>query len=147
MRGIYLDGVVLDEFADMDPRAWFEVIRPTLADRKGWATFIGTPKGHNAFYEVWRSASNSDDRFTSALKASETGLLLQSELTDAAATLSPDQYAQEFECSFEAAIQGAFYSVELNRMEMGHRIARIPLDNTQLVHTAWDLGFTDSTAI
>ena len=54
LRGIYLDGVVLDEYADMDPRVWSEVIRPALADRQGWAVFIGTPKGRNAFFELWR---------------------------------------------------------------------------------------------
>ena len=52
MRGIYLDGVVLDEYADMDPRVWSEIIRPALADRQGWAVFIGTPKGRNAFYRA-----------------------------------------------------------------------------------------------
>src|SRR5262245_40979123 len=53
LRGLYLDGVVLDEYADMDPRLWSAVIRPSLSDRQGWAVFIGTPKGHNAFYEMW----------------------------------------------------------------------------------------------
>ncbi len=52
LRGIYLDGVVLDEFADMDPRVWSEIIRPALADRQGWAVFIGTPKGRNASFEA-----------------------------------------------------------------------------------------------
>ena len=47
LRGGYNDGVVLDEFGDWDPRAWPEVIRPSLADRGGWAAFIGTPKGRN----------------------------------------------------------------------------------------------------
>ena len=54
MRGIYLDGIVLDEYADMDPRMWSEIIRPALADRQGWAVFIGTPKGRNSFFELWR---------------------------------------------------------------------------------------------
>ena len=57
LRGIYLDGVVLDEYADMDPRLWSEVIRPALADRKGWAVFIGTPKGRNALFDTWTRAS------------------------------------------------------------------------------------------
>ncbi len=56
LRGIYLDGIVLDEYADMDPRVWSEIIRPALADRQGWAVFIGTPKGRNAFFELWRRA-------------------------------------------------------------------------------------------
>jgi len=52
LRGLYLDGVVLDEYADMKPRLWGEIVRPLLSDRQGWATFIGTPKGHNAFYDT-----------------------------------------------------------------------------------------------
>jgi hypothetical protein len=56
LRGIYLDGVVLDEYADMDARVWAEIIRPALADRAGWAVFIGTPRGRNAFFALWRRA-------------------------------------------------------------------------------------------
>ena len=60
LRGNYLDGVVLDEFGDMRPSIWGEVIRPMLADRLGWATFIGTPKGRNDFAKVYeRSQSKS----------------------------------------------------------------------------------------
>jgi phage terminase large subunit len=65
LRGIYLDGVVLDEFADMDPRVWSEIIRPALADRQGWAVFIGTPKGRNAFFELWRARSRNRIGFPS----------------------------------------------------------------------------------
>ena len=61
LRGIYLDGVVLDEYADMDPRVWSEVIRPALADRQGWAVFIGTPKGRNAFFELWRRSQQPEE--------------------------------------------------------------------------------------
>ena len=61
LRGLYLDGVVLDEYADMRPRVWGEIIRPLLADRKGWAVFIGTPKGHNAFWDVYNHATQSED--------------------------------------------------------------------------------------
>src|SRR5690242_4084261 len=72
LRGLRLDGVVLDEFADFDPRAWSEVIRPALADRRGFAVFIGTPKGHNAFYDQWIKAQSDPDWYTMMLKASET---------------------------------------------------------------------------
>jgi hypothetical protein len=65
LRGIYLDGIVLDEFADMDPRVWSEIIRPALADRQGWAVFIGTPKGRNAFFELWRARSRNRIGFPS----------------------------------------------------------------------------------
>ena len=52
LRGMYLDGVILDEYADMKPSVWGSVLRPLLSDRAGWAVFIGTPKGHNAFYDI-----------------------------------------------------------------------------------------------
>ena len=80
MRGIYLDGIVLDEYADMDPRMWAEIIRPALADRQGWAVFIGTPKGRNAFFELWRRAQREEGWFSMMLKASDTGLIPDGEL-------------------------------------------------------------------
>ena len=98
MRGIYLDGVIIDEIADIDPRAWNEVIRPALSDRAGWAAFIGTPKGRNRFYDMWDEATNgkkmpdgsrdkSEQWFTLKLKASETGLMSDDELASARATM------------------------------------------------------------
>ena len=101
LRGIYLDGVVLDEYADMKPSMWSEVIRPALSDRQGWATFIGTPKGRDAFYNVWRDAQKSDEWFTACLRASETGILPEHELAAAKAQMSENEYAREYECSFD----------------------------------------------
>ncbi len=147
LRGGYLDGVILDEYADMDPRAWSEVIRPMLADRRGWAVFIGTPKGRNGFWEVWDRAGSEPDWFRIMLKASETGLLPQGELDDARRAMTPEQYEQEFECSFQAAIQGAYFGREMQAAETDNRIARVPWEPRLQVHTAWDLGIGDSTAI
>lgn len=147
LRGLYLDGVVLDEYADMDPRVWSEVIRPALADRQGWAVFIGTPKGRNAFFELWRRAQSEPDWFALMLKASETGLIPQAELALARRDLTEDQYAQEFECSFEAAIIGAYYGALMRQAEAEGRITGVPYDPAALVWTAWDLGIRDATAI
>ena len=60
LRGIYLDSVVLDEYAQMSPRVWTEVIRPALSDRRGKAIFIGTPMGHNQFYDRYAACSDLD---------------------------------------------------------------------------------------
>lgn len=147
LRGIYLDGAVLDEFGDMDPTVWSQVIRPALSDRKGWAVFIGTPKGKNTFHTLWTQAHESNDWFTLNLKASETGLLDAAELTDARRMMSEDEYAQEYECSFEAAVKGAYYGKEMNDAEDAERIAGVPYDPRLPVHTAWDLGVADSTVI
>src|SRR6266436_8299321 len=96
LRGIYLDGVVLDEYADMDPRVWSEIIRPALADRQGWAVFIGTPKGRNGFFDLWRRSQSEDGWFSMMLKAGDTGLIPESELALSRLDLSEEQYAQEF---------------------------------------------------
>ena len=77
LRGLYLDGVILDEYATMDPRIW-EVVRPALSDRQGWCVWIGTPAGHNAFYDVWQKAQEHKDYFALMLKASETGIIPES---------------------------------------------------------------------
>jgi hypothetical protein len=147
LRGLYLDGVVLDEYADMKPSVWGAVLRPLLADRNGWAVFIGTPKGHNAFYDVYNTATRQDSWFVRTLRASQTNLLPQPELEDAQASMSPDQYEQEFECSFEAAIMGAFYGKEMRVLTDAKRITTVEYDKMFPCHTAWDLGYSDDTAI
>ena len=147
LRGLYLDGVVLDEYADMKPSIFGAVIRPLLADRKGWATFIGTPKGHNAFWEVYNNATQDPSWYVEVLRASQTGLLEQSELDDAAKTMTQDQYLQEFECDFESAILGAYFGKEMRALTDEGRIREVEYDPLFPVHTAWDLGYSDDTAI
>jgi hypothetical protein len=102
LRGIYLDGAVLDEPAQMKPATWEEVIRPALSDRKGRATFIGTPKGRDWFYELFRRAERDPEWFTLSLPASRSGILPQSEIDAMTRDMSAAKIAQELECSFEA---------------------------------------------
>jgi phage terminase large subunit len=148
LRGTYFDGIVLDEYGDMDPRAWVEVIRPALADRLGWAVFIGTPKGKNHFSETWNRAQGDAEWFTLMLRASETGLLPQSELDSARKEMSEDQYNAEFECSFSASVVGAYYSHEFATLEKENRLSgAVPYEPRVPVHTSWDLGMSDSTSI
>lgn len=147
LRGSYYDGIVLDEYGDMDPRAWAEVIRPALSDRHGWAIFIGTPKGRNHFYDLWQQARADPDWFTLRLKASESGLIDHAELADARKSMTEDQYNAEYECSFDAAILGSYYGRDLDVAERERRIGIVPYEGRTPVHTAWDLGVGDSTAI
>ena len=147
LRGLYLDGIVLDEYADMRPRIWGEIIRPLLSDRLGWAVFIGTPKGHNGFWELYSAAVNKDDWYVKTLRASVTGLIPDSELADAAKSMTQDQYLQEFECDFESAIVGAYYGKEMRLLTDQGRITKVEYDCMYKVNTAWDLGYTDSTSI
>lgn len=101
-RGIYLDGVVLDEPAQIGPELFREVLTPALADRAGWATFIGTPKGRDAFYKVWTDAlSDSLGWYTISLPVSKTKIISDEELASQQLIQSPSQYAREWECSFD----------------------------------------------
>lgn len=147
LRGIYLDGAVLDEFGDMDPTVWSQVIRPALSDRKGWAVFIGTPKGKNTFHKLWVNGEDDPDWFTLSLRAAETGLLDADELADARRMMTDDEYAQEYDCSFDAAVRGAYFGKEMNALDEAERITAVPHDPRLPVHTAWDLGMADSTVI
>jgi hypothetical protein len=148
LRGLYLDGCVLDEFGLMPPQVFSEVIRPALADRGGWCLFIGTPNGKNQFYDIAQQAkSGAADWFFAEYKASQTGILTPAELTAARSVMTQDEYDQEFECSFEAAVKGAIYSAELQRARADGRVTAVPYDPVLPVDTDWDLGVGDSTAI
>ncbi len=148
LRGIYLDGVVLDEFGLMQGKVWTEVIRPALADREGWAMFIGTPNGNNMFREVRDYADDPKNGwFLATYKASETGIIAQAELDAARDIMSEDAYQQEFECSFEASVRGAIYAKEMAALRGEGRIKALPYEPAIPVHTAWDLGMNDLTAI
>lgn len=149
LRGIYLDGCILDEFAEMNPEAWTTVIRPTLSDRKGWAIFIGTPKGTNTFYELYEYATTSGDLewHAAKYKASETGLIRADELESARRTMAEEEYEQEFECSFSAGLVGAYFTKELSAAEKEGRITKVLHDPSLPVDTYWDLGINDMCAI
>lgn len=147
LRGLYFDGVVFDEYAQMRPRVWSEVVRPALADRQGWATFIGTPQGHNHFYDLYQQAQAQADWHTALYRADETGILPEAELEAAQAVMAPEQYAQEFLCSFDSALVGAYYGTYLETARAEDRITRVPWEPQIPVHTAWDLGISDATAI
>lgn len=147
LRGIYLDMVVLDEYAQMSPRLWSEIIRPTLSDRKGRAIFIGTPRGHNNFYDLYQSARELPGWQTKMYRASETGIVDPEELEAAKREMTEAEYAQEYECSWSAAIRGAYYGQIIAELEGNGHIREVSFDPTLSVETWWDLGIGDSTAI
>jgi hypothetical protein len=148
LRGLYFDGVILDEYAQMAPRLFGEVIAPTLADRKGWAVFIGTPAGMNHFYEIWEDAQHDPLWFTGMLKASESGIIDAEELAQLRNMPGSDEdtYRQEFECDFHAANRGAYYAKILNELESTN-MGSFPYNPEYPVLTAWDIGYSDDTSI
>ena len=100
----------------MDPSVWTQVIRPALSDREGKACFIGTPKGRNAFCRLWEDAAGDPDWMRMMLKASETGLIREGAGRCAQGD-ERGEYVQEYECSFDAAVRGAYFAKELNQAE------------------------------
>lgn len=158
LRGLYFDGVVLDEYGDMSPHVWSEIVRPMLTDRKGWAVFIGTPKGRNHFADIYDGASLGfknqtgerildPDWYADRHRASETGIIPADELDGARKTMTDAQYEREFECSFDAPVPGAYYATLLQKADKDQRVTRVPYDPGFEVMTAWDLGVDDMTAI
>jgi len=146
LRGMYLDHAALDEYGDQWPRVWGEIVRPQLSDYGGTATFIGTPRGHNHFYDLLQRHRDDPDWYISILRASETGILPPDELELARKTMSAEQYEQEYECSFEAATPGLIYARYIADAEREGRITRVPHDPSVPVYAAWDLGY-GNTAI
>jgi hypothetical protein len=157
LRGIYLDGLILDEYASIDPGI-IPVVSPTLAERQGWVAYIGTPKGHNAFYDVYRRSLGYDENgifdqglkdewYSLTLKASETNILTDHDLLLQQRLLTDSEYRAEFECDFEAAVVGAYFGKPMAALEKEGQICAVPYQREAQVFTAWDLGFRDATAV
>lgn len=152
LRGIYLDDAVFDEYGLHPAKTYTEVIAPALVDRGGRALFMGTPNGKNQFWDIAqhakaRVAAKDPDWFYAEYKASQTGILDVSYLMQARAVMTSDEFAQEFECSWEAAVKGAIYAREMETARAEKRITSVPYDPAMPVDTDWDLGIGDNMAI
>jgi phage terminase large subunit len=146
MRGLYFDGVAVDEGQEIAPSVLTSIILPALADRKGWLDVSGTPKGWgNLLGQTFKAAQTDPDWFYQVLKASETGIIDPEELANLRKMMPANEYDQEMECSFEAAITGAYFAKEL--IEAEPRITSVPHDPMLKTNTAWDLGISDSMVI
>ena len=147
LRGQYFDGVILDEIGDQNPKIWNEIIRPALADRGGWAMFIGTPKGQNHFKDLRDRAGTEQGWKLLEFKASQTQIVNQDELNAAKREMGDEKYEQEFECSFSAAVEGSYYGKQVNELESKGQVCNIERDDLCKTYVAWDLGMGDSTSI
>jgi hypothetical protein len=137
LRGITLWGVVFDEYSQQPSNIWTEIIAPTLS----------STQGKNAFYKLYEDNQGADDWYTQLLKASESGILPESELEIQRKNMSEDEYLQEYECSWLASIKGAYYAREIQTARTENRITNVPYEEKLPVHTWWDLGVGDSTSI
>jgi hypothetical protein len=112
IRGGYFDGVVVDEVGQTKRFLWGEVLRPMLSDRKGWALFIGTPKGVNLFSEIFYGAQGNEDWYSDLRTCYDTDALEKPEIEDAKKTMSGPQFAQEMLCDFFAAVENCLIPLE-----------------------------------
>ena len=146
LRGMYLDGGVGDEYALFKPSTFSTIIRPALSDRNGWWVFASTPRGKNLFHsEYKRALSLPHEYYHLTLKASESGIIPHDELESLRRDMDPEEYAQEYECSFDAALKGAIYAEEINQLFHEKRTRPSIYDANLPTHVVFDLGFTDST--
>lgn len=118
IRGTYFDGVDLDEYGHMKPGFYQTIIRPTLADRRGWCNFGGTPKGQNEFYEIYNlarkmMAEGNKDWWAGLYRADETGVLPKDELDQLRATMADRVFRQEFLCDFTAESDNVLITIDV----------------------------------
>lgn len=147
-------GVIYSEWSVGDPSSW-AYLRPILAENGGWAMFIYTPRGKNHGYKTYNMALESDGWFAQKLTADDTGVFgvesLQAELQELQQEHGIEAgnayFQQEYYCSFDAALPGAYYMAELATAEKEGRITNVMYDSGKPVHTWWDIGSSDYTTI
>lgn len=147
LRGIGLHGVVFDEYGMQPTNIFSEVIRPTLSENLGYAIWIGTPKGKNEFYRLYEKHRNDDEWFVKHLTVDDTGIIPKDEVESSQKTMSKEEWLQEFYCSFDSAIKGSVYGLELYQARTEERIGVIPHQREYPVFTVWDLGVGNALAI
>lgn len=141
LRGIYLDGCVLDECSDLDPQAWYGVVRPTLIDYSGWCIFSGTPKGRGFLWRMWQQSLSDPEWFSLMLKSSESGIIPPNELESIRQGTPEHLFRQEMECDFSVGKVGAIYARLLEQARVDRRISNDILYHKELpVFSSWDIG-------
>lgn len=140
-------GCVFSEYSLQNPLAW-DYIRPILRENKGWALFLYTPRGHNQGFDLYNMALTNEDWFVEVLTVKDTKAITKEEIEkDRKEGMDEDLIQQEYYCSFEGAMSGSYYGKLLNKIIIEKRITRVPIDESLKIHTAWDLGVGDATAI
>lgn len=147
-------GVVFSEFALANPAAW-AYLRPILVENGGWAAFITTPRGKNHAYKLLQTALKSEEWWGEVSEVDDTGVFTQEqleterqEMIDLFGEDAGDAFfRQEYHCSFDAAVLGAYYGKEIAGMRRAGRICKVAHDPDYPVYTAWDIGYSDDTSI
>jgi len=146
LRGTNPYMVIFSEYAYQNPMA-YQTIRPILAANSGIAMMISTTFGKNHFYDLYQLALNSDDWFCYKKTVDETMHISEEALAQERSEMSEDMYYQEFHCSFDRGVSGAVFAKIMNELQINNKITTVPWERSFKVHTAWDIGYADSTAI
>ena len=140
-------GVVFSEYSLQDPRAW-DYIRPILAENGGWALFIYTARGRNHGYDLLNMAKRNEKWFQQTLTVEDTRAISSDAVEEERQAGMPEEMIQqEFYCSFDAPLVGSYYGSAMAKLLADGRLTSLPYEPRLEVHTAWDLGVGDSTAI
>ena len=141
-------GVVFSEFAISDPMA-YSFIRPILSANEGWCIIVSTPRGRNHLWELYEVAKNSAHWYVSKLTVDDTKHIPIEEILREreSGEMSEDLQMQEYWTSFEKGVEGSYYTKYIDRARLAGQIGMVPWDSSLPVHTAWDLGVRDTTAI
>lgn len=141
-------GLVISEWALYPNEEIWGKLQPILAENGGWAIFITTPRGRNHAYRMLRRAQADPKWFAEVLPYQKTGAITKEQVDEAIREgMSKDLAAQEFECSFDAALEHAYWGDELRIAAQENRIGNFPMDPSLPVSTCWDLGMDDATGI
>jgi len=146
-------GVIMSEYAVADPDAW-DFIRPILLENHGWAIFPYTPRGKNHGYDLYKMATTNKKWFCELLTVDDTfdnenNPIMTPEmiLEERNSGMAEELIQQEYFCSFEAAIKGAYYAKQMELARIEKRITDVPYNPDYPVETWWDIGLRDSTVI
>lgn len=140
-------GCIFSEYPLMNPKAW-DLVRPIIRENGGWALFIFTPRGKNHAHKLWAGTRNNPRWFRSLLTVDDTGIVTPDEIQDERDSgMSEELIQQEYYCSFEGAMEGAYYADQLARLEALGQIGSVPYDPAYPVDTAWDLGLNDEMSV
>ncbi len=145
--GVNPIGCVFSEFSLQSPKTW-TFVRPILRENDGWSVFNFTPRGKNHAYDLFLMAKNNPEWFCQKLSISDTRVLTEEDMeTERREGMSECMIQQEYFCSFDQGIEGAYYAKYLTEAENNGRVGSVPYDPYRPVDTYWDLGVSDSTAI
>jgi hypothetical protein len=147
MRGVYFDGIILDEFPLLNPNVFSSVVRPCLADYRGFGIVSGTSNGDDHFHALKQKNEGNPSWDMHIIPVTMTDCLDPAEVIEMTADMSPDEYAREMLCSFDAPIEGAYYADTLNQLQLEGRVGKVPWDMNTPVITCWDLGIHDAMCI